>query len=245
MKLALAMICKGDKKEVETLKKCLNSVSSFCDGVFITLTYKKYSKEIDELKKDLESSYNCNVSEFEWCNDFARARNFNFEQVSSDYTHIMWLDADDIVRGAEKIGDLIESNPNTDAFIMNYLYAFDDHNNPIVVHMKTQIIKNGCVKWVGKLHEDFKPTREIASHFTHDIERIHTSTHERFESAKDRNLEVALDDMKENPEDPRSYWNVGNSLKALGRNREAIEIFEKFQKMSQSDDEKYIVSLRC
>jgi len=241
--LALAMICKGTKEEIKSLDTCLSSVAQFVDDVFITLTYTDKESDVDGLKKYLEDNWNAKVSTFKWIKDFAAARNHNFAQVPKDFKYILWLDADDALRGASDLKDTMKEN-EADVYILNYIYAIDEDKNPTVVHMKTQIVKNdGCVSWVGKLHEDFDKKRELKSYLIKDIDRIHLSTDERFEEAKTRNLEVAEDDVRLNPKDPRSYWNLANSLKALGDNK-ALEVFKKFMSMSKSEEEMYIVRLR-
>jgi hypothetical protein len=155
-KLALALIVKGSPKEAIALRRCLSFIHKDVDGIFITITQP--SKEVEAVCKE----YNATVSHFDWCNDFSKARNFNFSQVPKDFTHILWLDADDGLRGAEYLRLILKQNPDVDSFILNYLYAFDENKNPVVVHMKTQIVKNdGCVKWVGAIHEDLQPTRDF------------------------------------------------------------------------------------
>lgn len=239
MKLALAMIVKGDDKEAEVLARCLQNVAPHVDGIFVTIT------QPNEKVKEVAELYEAHVSQFVWCNDFAAARNFNFSQVTKDYTHILWLDADDVIRGGEKLKPTIEEHPDIDAFSMMYLYAFDEWKNPTVVHQKTQIVKNDdFVEWVGQLHEDFKPKREFKTFAIKGVERLHLTTDERVEIAKDRNIEVAKGQLEKFPDDPRSYWNMANSYKSAGRNDEAIVCFRQFLDLSESDDEKYIVHLR-
>lgn len=243
MKIALCLIVKGDDKEAQYLYKCLQNVSPHVDDIFITSTFKKgeeHNKKVDEVA----NMFSANKSYFEWCNDFSKARNFNFSQVPKEYDYILWCDADDNFRGLEKLRDTIEKHP-ADNYILYYLYSFDEWKNPNVVHPKSQIIKNdGCVKWVGALHEDFEPTRELISYFIKDIERIHLSDNEHFEANKQRNIEVSKQQIEDDPKDPRSYWNYANSLKGAGKDNEAIEMFNKFLELSKSDEEKYIVRLR-
>ena len=238
MRIALAMIVKGSDSEASALAQALKHTADYVDGIFITITQP--NEKVEEVCK----LYNATVSHFEWCNDFAKARNFNFSQVPKDFDYILWMDADDAYRGLENLKSAIEKNP-ADAYSVNYLYAFDEWKNPIVVHPKTMVVKNdGCVEWAGALHEDFTENRELTRYFIKDIERLHLSNTERFEEAKERNLEVAKHQVETEPNDPRSYWNLGNSLKSLYRDEEALQAFEKFLETSQSDDEKYIVRLR-
>lgn len=238
MKIALAMIVKGSDAEADVLRRCLENVSTHVDGIFITVT------QPNEAVETTAKQFGAVVSSFEWCNDFAAARNFNFAQVPKEYEYILWCDADDMFRGLEMMRPTIEANP-ADAYSMFYMYAFDEYKNPTVVHQKTQIVKNdGCVEWAGKLHEDFKENRELRVFHIDGIDRMHFTDETRLDIAKKRNLEVALADLEANPNDPRAYWNVGNSYKALGDNEHALEVFQRFLVNSKSDEEKYVVRLR-
>lgn len=243
MKIALALICKGqDGSEKEHLLKCLSDLDMYFDKVFLTITTNKngsYSKEI----KEIAEMFNTDISYFIWEKDFAKARNYNFSQVGKEYDYICWVDTDDTIKGVKKLRKLIEDNP-ADAYSMMYNYSRDERGNANVVHQKTQIVKNdGCVVWKGRLHEDFSPTRELKTYLIKDIVRVHLAEHKDFEEAKIRNLEIAKEGAKEIPEDPRSWWNLANSQKALGDDG-AEESFRKFLSMSRSDDEKYIANLR-
>lgn len=243
MKLALCLIVKGDEREAEYLKECLKTITSV-DKVFITGTYKK---DISETKpvEQVANFFGAEFSTFKWTNNFSEARNYNFSQVPREYEYIVWCDADDIWRNSDKLRETIENNPRTDTFALWYLYAFDGKGNPVVVHQKTRVIRNdGSIKWIGRLHEDFTTNRNIVSEFIKGIDVIHTADDVHFEQAKGRNLEVALAQLEDLPNDPRSYWNAGNSYKAAGHNLESIEMFDKFFELSQSEEEKYIAHLR-
>lgn len=238
------MIIKGDNKEAVLLDRCLENVSPFVDGIFITSTYKKGEKPNKEVEKVVKK-YNGNLSIFEWVNNFATARNFNFSQVTKDYDYILWCDADDVFRGLEKLKPTLEKHPEIDVAAFWYLYDFDEYKMPTVVHKKSQVVKNdGCVTWVGALHEDFKENRALTTQFIEGIDRMHLTTDERVRVAQMRNVEVSEQELNENPNDPRNYWNVGNSYLGAGMYDKAMESFEKFIKESQSHEEKYLARVR-
>lgn len=233
------MIVAARDQEAEPLARCLSYVADYVDGIFITIT--GHNEKVEAVA-DL---YGATVSRFDWIHDFAAARNYNFSQVPQDFTHILWLDADDCLRGAEKLRQVLEENPDVDAFSMMYMYAFDERKNPTVVHQKTQVIKNtGFTKWTGRLHEDFTPNREFKTFLIKGIERLHLTDEFRIDTAKTRNLEISLKEMEAAPNDPRSYWNLGNSQKACGLFENSVQTFTKFLDLSQSDEEKYIAKLR-
>lgn len=244
MKIALALIVKGDDSEAVLLDRCLENIKPFVDGIFVTSTYKK-GEQPNKLVENVAKLHKTNLSTFEWCNDFAKARNFNFSQVPKEYDYILWCDADDVYRGLEKLKPTIEENPQTDAFAFWYMYEFDNEKQPTVVHKKTMVIKNdGCAEWKGAIHEDLMPTRIIDTKFVTGIDRMHFTNEERIETARQRNVEVSEKALEENPNDAHSYFNLGNSLIGIREYDKAKQALEKFMDLSNSDDEKYIAQMR-
>lgn len=241
MKIALCLICRPTEDEGKLLANAISSASEAVDGIFVTQAGEKPNEYVSGIIK----MFNGHDSFYKWDNNFANARNFNFSQVPKDFDYILWLDADDVIKGADKLRKTVEENQAVDLFSLWYNYAFDEWGNPIVVHHKTRIIRNdGCVEWAGALHEDFKHNRQITAKHVEGIEVLHMTNGDRIEESKDRNVTVSEQMVKDLPSDPRSYWNLGNSYKAAGKNTEALEQFDTFLEMSQSDDEKYIVRLR-
>lgn len=244
MKIALALIVKGSKEEAVFLERCLHDISPYVDGVFVTSTSKEgetKNAEVDSVGK----KYGAYMSYFRWVNDFAAARNFNFSQVTKDYDFILWCDADDTIFRIEKLREYLEQSPETDAWTMQYYYERDSSNNPTVVHTKTQIVRNdGCVNWTGRIHEDFKENRSLTVRYISELKRIHLTTDEHVEQARLRNLEISKLDVLDRGNDPRVYFNLGNSYMGLGRNEPARKEFKKFLSMSNSDDEKYVIYQR-
>lgn len=238
-KLALVMIVKPSDDEAELLKRCLASVAQYVDGIFLTITGENAKCE------EVAKFFNATVSHFPWVNSFAKARNFALSQVPKDYDYWMWLDCDDVLRGGEFLRKVIENHPGVDAFVFNYLYHFDEYRNPDIVHMKTRVLRHdGCVEWAGDLHEDFKQLRAIDAFFVESIDVLHLSNDGRYQQSKERNVEVSEASAKDYPDDPRTYWNLGNSYQGIGRYDDALVAFTRFMQLSQSEEEKYLIYLR-
>jgi glycosyltransferase involved in cell wall biosynthesis len=236
-KLSLCMIVKATDDEATLLDRALSYVAKHVDEICITITGE--NRRCEEVCR----KYGAKVSHFKWINDFAAARNFNFSQATGDY--IFWIDADDVVRGAEKLKSLVEKMDadKIDAGVMNYLYDFDKYKRCTVKHLKTRLVKKGSVTWVGEVHEDFKETRLIESFFIKDVEILHITNETRVRGSFERNLEIAKQTLAKLPNDPRSYWLVANAYRSLGKNRDAMQHYEKFIFKSNSDDEKYLAYL--
>lgn len=243
-KLALAMIVKGSDDEAVLLDRCLSNLGQHVDGIFITSTYKKGEQPNKQVEK-IAKVHGATLSTFEWVQDFSKARNFNFSQVPKEYDYIMWTDADDQWRGAEKLKEVINENSNVDAFAFWYLYDFDQYKNPTVCHKKTQVIRNdGTFSWVGELHEDLTENRSVNVKFIEGIDRMHFTTDERVQLAKERNIGVSKKQVEDNPNEPRAYFNLANSFFGANEIQNAILNYEKFIELSNSDDEIYIARMR-
>lgn len=244
IKIALAMIVKGTDEEAALLDRCLDNVQPFIDGIFVVNTFKKGGMINTKVRDVVEAHGGWSVN-FQWVNDFSSARNFSFGQVPEEYDYIMWCDADDLFRGMEKLKPTIEDNPNVDAFAMWYMYEFDDNKQPVVIHKKTQIIRNdGCATWKGAIHEDLMPNRSLEIKLIDGIDRMHfPNVGHQIEVAK-RNVEISEQQAKLHPEDARNLFNLGNSYIGNGQFTEAKTSLEKFVALSGSDDERYIAYLR-
>jgi len=239
MKLSLCLIVKPTFEEAELLDRALESVVKYVDEICLTITSKKENS--GGFIEKIAEKYNAKVSYFEWINDFAAARNYNFKQATGDY--IFWIDSDDVVKGAENLKSVVKKmvKEKIDAVVMNYLYDFNENGLCTVKHLKTRIVKNdGCVEWQGEIHEDFKTNREITSYFCPDIEILHLTNPERADKAAERNLIIARKYRQNHPDNPRSYWLVATALLALRRYDEALKNYQQFFKMSGSDEEKYL-----
>lgn len=238
------MIVKGDDQEAQMLQRCLSSLYKYVDGIYITRTYKEGEKK-NSAVANIVKNFNGHLSDFEWVDDFSKARNFNFAQVPKEYDWIMWSDADDIWRGMEKFRETLEKHPHTDGFGFWYLYDWDEYKKPVVVHRKTMMIRNdGCAKWEGAIHEDLQPTRKLDVALIEGIERLHITNKGRCEDNADRNLRIAKKEIQIKGDDPRSYWNLANSQFGVSDFEGSRKSFESFIETSESNEEKYLAHTR-
>lgn len=232
------MICAPTDEEAKLLDRALNYVALYVDEIQITITGK--NKKCEEVC----NNFRANVSHFKWCNDYAKARNYNFKQAKSDY--IFWIDCDDVVRNCDKLRSVVDKMDENkiDVAVMDYLYDFDKKSKECTVrHKKTRIVKNGCAEWVGKLHEDFKEKRQLLSYFCKSIEILHLTDKKRYKNSAKRNLEIAKESYHENPKDPRSHWLMANAYMGVGKQDLAMKHFKTFLKLSMSEEEKYLAYL--
>ncbi|NFN14813.1 glycosyltransferase family 2 protein, partial [Clostridium botulinum] len=82
-------LCIIAKNEEYILEKCLIHASNFVDEIIVVDTGST------DKTKEIAYKYTKNVYDFEWCNDFAKARNFSIEKSTNDWIFV--LDADEII----------------------------------------------------------------------------------------------------------------------------------------------------
>jgi len=184
--LSLCMIVKN---EHDTLGRCLDCVKDIADEIIIIDT-----GSTDDTK-EIALKYTDKVYDFEWCYDFAKARNFSFSKATKDY--IMWLDADDIIlnEDREKLKILKKIlTPDIDMVMLKYNLNLDENGIPAVSFYRERIVKRSKnFKWVSPIHEVIPKAGKILKEdiaITH--KKIHPSDPKRnitiFEKMKEKGI---------------------------------------------------------
>ena len=257
-KVALCMIVKGSEKP-EILERCLSSVAKFVDRVFISVTTSdegimavgdkfgavvdlcpyQFHREVKEeeaawLKENL--SIETHVKAGDKIFQFDAARNHNFSLVPKDYDWILWLDVDDVLRGGDKLKDVVDiaekGNPAAESVFFNYIYQAEIVNgeirNILIQHLRERLIRNnGAYKWIAPIHETLIEQRPTVKIETKSCDVLHLSQMERMQEAIQRNiktLEVSIYDNK--AQDPRPTYYLGKAYFDL-RTEEYFKIAEK------------------
>jgi len=111
-------ICMITKDEEEHLADCLNSVKSIADEIIITDTGSK------DKTKEIAKGFTGKVYDFQWQNDFSKARNFSLSKATKDW--ILVLDADEAIaeKDLTRIKELI-----TNKDIMGYRFVTRNYTN--------------------------------------------------------------------------------------------------------------------
>jgi len=233
--IALAMIVKDDS-EVKELEQCLKSVDKYVDKIYITGTNKP-DKKIQEITKKYKGDY----SFFKWCDDFSKARNFNFKQVPKKYEFILWLDADDVVLNAKNIPKLVESmaDKGVDWVNLAYLYAKDEDGRVVARQIKPRILRNNTSKWDKSVHECSSQTKQITL-VTDDSVVIDHRSHD-MEGKSERNLKILIKEYEKDKDktDPRTLFYIAQTLYGMRLWADAAQFFTAYSKKSGWDEEKY------
>jgi glycosyltransferase involved in cell wall biosynthesis len=132
--LALVMVVKNEEKGLE---KAILSCRDFIDEIHIAVDSASTDRTLD-----IACKYTPNVIRFDWCDDFAWARNLAHAKVKTDW--ILFLDGHEYVKKCEKLEEYL--NLTVDGLLTTIeMESGSQFLNP-------RIYKNG-VQFVGAVHE--------------------------------------------------------------------------------------------
>lgn len=216
MKLSLCMIIKNEEK---VLARILAKAKLFADEIIIVDTGST------DTSKTIAYQYTDKVYDFEWCDDFALARNFSFSKASFPY--IMWLDADDDI-SSENIAKIIELKKQSliyDMYMFRYQIAFDEDNSPTFEYYRERIVKNDSkFRWKGFVHEAITLQGKI-NYCDIAIE------HRKLEKSRDTGRNLAIYEKhiaKGETLDARSLFYYSRELYFNNKIDQAIMSFKKY-----------------
>jgi len=218
MKLSLAMIVKNEE---EKLARCLESIKEYVDEIIIVDTGSH------DRTKEIAESFGAQIYDFEWCNDFSKARNFSIEKTTGDYVFV--LDADNILLEFPK------------EKIMNYLKdkkvvgLAEIINNNTQNGQKTVHRSYACAifskeaRYVRAIHE------QIDSAYPRvrlPISIFHDGYENRDEAKFKRNIDILKKALEED-DDTYLMYKLAQEYKGLELMDEADKLFFKAYKMTE------------
>lgn len=241
-------LCIIVKNEEKTLPVLFKSIVPYVDKVVVTDT-----GSTDKTKEVCEEycGEKLKWTTFEWCDDFAAARNYNFSHADKD-SWVIWADADDIILNATELKSIIEDceKNNINAVMFPYHYVVDKNGNTTCLQTRERLIKNnGTYKWIGRVHEAMLPITKMSSGLSlNTVEWFHNTTPERVEKSKFRNLDIlekALEEeISNNKVDPRTLYNLGNAYFTVDDFQKAIACYVKYLTLSGWVEEMYLARHR-
>src|SRR3990167_9456980 len=98
----------SEQEPIDIVKRAIDSVKDFVDGMYIAVTYKDKEPKNSKLIKLLKL-YKANVSLFKWANDFGQARQFITDKTpKGSGKFFVWVDSDDVFKDGKNISLFIE-----------------------------------------------------------------------------------------------------------------------------------------
>lgn len=219
MKLSLCMIVKNEEK---VLERCLNSVKNIVNEIIIVDTGSS------DQSKDIAKLFTDKIYNFEWCDDFSKARNFAASKASNDW--ILVLDADEFLDHNEFINELSkyseEKLNKIDGLVVNIINFLGENGERTAQHRYVRIYNKHRLNFVRSIHEqlvrkDNKDPNLISSLFNvyHSGYLLKTKKEKK---KSERNTPLILNELKNNENSGFDYFNIANEYKQLDRLDDAL-----------------------
>jgi len=184
----------------DTIPRCLDSLKLIMDKLpcELILIDTSKSKEIHELLL----TYTNQVYEFEWCRDFAKARNEGVKRAKGEW--FLYLDDDEWLAEVDEIIDFFKSKKYkkyqcANILVRNFLNPeYTDYSDLWVTRL---FYLGGGAKFVGKIHESIYPIYNepmfLNALFNHSGYIF--DTEEKKQKHFERNSQMLLEALEEEP----------------------------------------------
>ncbi|APO42849.1 hypothetical protein BS614_01315 [Paenibacillus xylanexedens] len=214
------------KDEEELLPHCLASVQGAVDEMIVVDTGSS------DRSAEIAKQYGAVVVAFEWCEDFAAARNAGLERASGDW--ILFLDADEALdRAAREQLRSWTAVSGCDGLFLNIHNYTGTGQQGVTVNPVLRLFRNASeYRFEGRIHEQIaaaicRRNPEAAFHVT-DMVIHHYGYQTAIVERKDkvnRNVRLLQQAVEEEPDQPFHHYNLGVEYLRVGEAEQALETF--------------------
>lgn len=256
--VSLAMIVRDASS---TLRACLESLRPHVDSIVIVDTGS--TDDSPAIAKEFATRWErytgCNVDprtgqETDLIWDFSDARNRSFVLVPDEATAVLWVDADDVVQGAENLRAMAAAMPEAgnSAYLIPYEYSYDGAGRPTCVHWRERLIKPPKdFSWTTPCHEVCIPRtpgglqalpggQVLIKHRAQEAAAM-PGAKPREGGRNLRILQAYLQRVDEG--DPRAMYYAGVEYARVSQFGKARETLRRYVQLSSWDDERCLAEL--
>jgi glycosyltransferase involved in cell wall biosynthesis len=216
------------KDEELVLEKCLNSINNKVKEIILVDT-----GSIDSTK-EIARKFNAKIYQYNWTNDFSKARNFSLKYASQPW--ILWIDADEelVELNSCSLEKAINTkNVNAYRFQVKNLLGSISNTQDIVFNRSIRLFKNNQnIFFSGKIHETLDGSLnnpgQIRDH--HSIQIVHYGYLKEIKESKNktaRNIKLLSQILLKEPMNGFHNFNMGMEYFTCGDFKKALTFFER------------------
>lgn len=230
-------ICMIGKNEERFLEGCLQKLLPYgFEIIFVDTGSTDKTKEI-------AGKYTDNIFDFPWINDFAAARNYSAKHASNDW--VIALDCDEYLKefDADTILSLLPShNQDIGAFVIENIIRDGDAYGRSMQTLPRLYNRRYCF-FEGKIHEQIRHLDgSTASSFEVPMKVIHygySLSPEEIKAKNERNISLLLEELKESPNEPYYYFQLGQSYAVLNDYEKVFQYLSKGLELDPDPQQAY------
>ncbi|GAQ16225.1 glycosyl transferase [Oceanobacillus picturae] len=222
--LSVCMIIKDEEK---FLGRCLDSIYGIADEIIVVDTGSQ------DQSKEIALRYTDKVFDFEWVNDFSKARNYAASKATGEW--IFAIDADEFVErnSLEKLKTKLKGKPPKENIFGVQIVSFVGLNGESTsLNFHERLYRNnGAISYYRSVHELLAHKDSKESNGILDFQLYHSGYLTDVINNKDkseRNLTLLLNKKEK---DPIDYFFIGNEYRNKGDFNRAIKHYQKAYKL--------------
>ncbi len=233
--LTLSMIVKD---EARTIARTLASVKPFLDR-WVILDTGSTDDTRDVVRRELAGV----PGKLQECLfvDFETTRNLGLARCGSETEYILWLDADDELRGGAELRAFLESerarkDPDREAYLVRV--------DTVVSFNSVRVVRSRAGwRFKGAVHEILeRPDRAPPLHRVPGASILHhpdRGSIERSHARRERDIGLLGEALRKNPKDTRAAFYLASTYLWAGRYDEAVSAFRRRVAMGGWHEEVY------
>ena len=228
---------------IETIEKCMKSLKSLLERVPSELIVVDTAGNEECL--EIVRQYADKIIPFEWCNDFAKARNTGLKEAKGQW--VMFLDDDEWFESTKEIEEFflkeIYKKYNSASYVIrNYFNKEGSKWDDRIIIRICRLTSEVCFR--GKIHEYlapiYAPTYRM-NDYVHHYGYVFENKEKEQEHAW-RNIIPLLEERKENPKDFHVAAQLVQEYLAIGEHYAALEVVQGINTLAErytKREEKY------
>jgi glycosyltransferase involved in cell wall biosynthesis len=223
--MSTVSLCMIVKNEISNISALIAQVGNVFEEIIIVDTGSTDGtrEKLTELQKEVEA---LSVYDFEWVDDFGKARNYSLSKATKNW--IAFLDGDDLYDSATELikfkNNLME-DANVDCWILSYVYSRYPDGSPQTVLARERFFRRSCnPTWIGAIHETVDISR-MRTRFYDGLKVIHNREGKKIDFG--RNIRILEKEYERQPNDPRTVYYYGKEL-FDHINPKAEEVLERY-----------------
>ena len=192
--------------------------------------------------KAIAAARGCKVIDFEWVDDFSKARQASFDALPDDIDFTLWADCDDVLENAQALRMVGASMPShIAATIHRYNYAQDPAGNCVTELWRERLVRKGVGHWMLPVHEVLQLPPGAAQLCEEVVWHHHPNPEKLSQRDPDRNYKILradYDAARARGEEPstRTVGYLGTeAMMKPERIREAEELFREYLARPDAD----------
>ncbi|MFS0864950.1 polysaccharide pyruvyl transferase family protein [Fredinandcohnia sp. 179-A 10B2 NHS] len=224
--LSLCLIVKNEEK---VLRRCLDSANEIVDEIIIVDTGS------EDKTKSIALEYTNLVYDFEWSDDFSKARNYAASKATGEW--IIVLDADEYVdrQSFEKFKSDLKKETSNNILGVQIVSFIGENGQSTSLNYHDRVYKNnGSIIYYRSIHEMLMHKESLEKRGIAELKIFHTGYLEnivREKKKSERNLRLL---KRKKQKESVDFFFLGNEYLAKGNFNEAINNYKTAYQLKES-----------